>query len=82
MVDYSSRDSPYRPNEKHGDEYSPHIANTLRSLKKYIRSCKEDNDRIIQSQEILAKEEEKQAEVNVVFLWILSNLQRHGPLRT
>lgn len=51
MVDYKSHDSPYMSVEKQGDEYSPHIADTLRILKVEIRSCKEDNDRIIQSQE-------------------------------
>ena len=55
MVDYSSRDSPYRSNEKNGDEYSPHIADTLRSLMAEIRSCKADNDRIILSQERLSR---------------------------
>lgn len=44
MVDYNSRDSPYRPDEHHGEGYSPDIAKTLRSLKEEIRSCKDDND--------------------------------------
>ena len=48
MVDYSSCVSPYRSDKQHGDEYSPDIANTLISLKKEIRSCKVDNDKIIQ----------------------------------
>ena len=61
MVDYSSRDSPYRSNEKHGDQYSPHIADTLRSLKEEIRSFKVDKNKIILSQERLAKAQEKQA---------------------
>ena len=33
MVDYSSQDSPYRSYEQHGDEYSPHIEDSLRCLK-------------------------------------------------
>lgn len=33
MVDYISRDSPYKSDEQHGDEYPPHIADILRSLK-------------------------------------------------
>lgn len=50
MVDYSSCDSPYILDEKHGDGYSPSIEDTVRSLKLKIKSCKEDNDMIIQSQ--------------------------------
>jgi len=61
MVDYSSRDSPYKLDKKHGDEYSPHVTDTLRSLKAKIRSCKVDNDKIIPSQERLARAQEKQA---------------------
>lgn len=67
MVDYSPRDSPYRSDEKHDDEYSHHIEDKLRSLKQGFRSFKADNDRIIQSQERLARALEKQAEVNAVF---------------
>lgn len=55
MVDYTSHDSPYRSYKQHGDEWSPGIADTLRSLKQEIRSCKADNDRIIQSQERLSR---------------------------
>lgn len=47
MVDYSSRESPCRLDEQHGDGYSPDMADTLRSLKEEIQSCKEDNDIII-----------------------------------
>ncbi len=47
MVDYSSRDSPYRSDEQHGDEYSFDIVDTLRSLKATIISFKVDNDEII-----------------------------------
>lgn len=32
MVDYSSRDSPYKSGEQQGDEYSADIENTLRIL--------------------------------------------------
>jgi len=61
MVDYSSQDSPYGSDEKRGAGNSSNLADTLRSLKAEIRSCKEDNDKIMQAQE-------KQAEVNVVIL--------------
>ena len=44
MVDYNSRDCPYWSDEQHGDKYSPHIADTLRSLKEEIRSYKIDKD--------------------------------------
>lgn len=47
MVDLGSRDSPYRSDAKHGDEYSPDRVDTLRNLKVEIRSCKADNDKII-----------------------------------
>ena len=49
MVDYSSHDSPYRSVEQQGDEYSPDIADTLRSLKVEIKSCKVYNDKIFES---------------------------------
>ena len=49
MVDYSSRDSPYRSYEQHGDEYYPDMEDTLRSLKVEIKSCKANNDKLIQS---------------------------------
>lgn len=48
MVDYNSCDSSYSLDEQHGNEHSPDIADTLRALKEKIKSCKEDNDRIIQ----------------------------------
>jgi len=76
MVEYSSRDSPYILDEKHGDEYSPHKENSLRSLKVEKRSCKANNNRIIQSQERLARAQDKQEEVNEVILQSLSYLQR------
>jgi len=53
---------------KHGDEYSPDIVDTLRSLKLKIGSCKADNDRIIHSYEILSREQEKQVEANAMIL--------------
>lgn len=68
VVDYSSCDSRYRSYEQHRDEYSPHIADTLRSLKVEIRSWKADNDMVIQSQERLSREKENQVEVNAVIL--------------
>ena len=49
MVDDNSWDSRYRSHEKPRDEYSPDIENTLRFLKAKIRSCEEDNDKIIES---------------------------------
>jgi len=55
MVDYSSQDSPYILDENHGDGYSLDIVDTLRSLKAGIRICKEDNDKMIQSQERLVR---------------------------
>lgn len=68
MLEYISRDSPYRSDEQHCDDYSLDIANTLRSLKAQNISFKEDNDRIIQSQERLARSEENKVEVNAVVL--------------
>jgi len=68
MVDYSSWDSLYRSNEKHKEEYSPDIADILRILKAEIKSCKEDNDMIIQSQDRLARAQEKQVEFDAVIL--------------
>lgn len=58
---YSSRDSPYRSYEKPRDNYSPDMSDPLRSLKRKMKSCKADNERIIQSQEKLAREHEKKA---------------------
>ena len=72
MVDY--KDSPYESEEQHGVGNSSNLAVTLRSLKEEIRSCKEDNYRIIQAQE-------KQANVNVILLQSLSDLQRQGSLQ-
>jgi len=65
MVDYV--ESPYKSDEKCGVGYSFDLANTLRSLKEEIRSCKADNDRIIQAQE-------KQGEVKAILLQNLSDL--------
>lgn len=65
MVDYSSQDSSYRQDEKHGGRHSSDLENTLRSLNVEIRSFKVDNGRIIQ-------EKEKQVKFNVVILQILS----------
>lgn len=86
MVEDSSYDSPYRLEEKsvgweksvrqQGEGESPDLANTLRSLKAEIISCKADNERLIEPQERLAKPQEKQAEVNVVILQSLSDLQK------
>lgn len=70
MVDYKY--SPYESDEQSGG-HSYDLADTLRSLKKEIRSCKVDNDRTIKAQE-------KQAEVNAILLQSLSELQWQGPL--
>jgi len=59
MVDY--KDSPYESEEKYGFGNSSNLGVTLRSLKEEIRSCKENNDRIIQARE-------KQEEINAVIL--------------
>ena len=56
MVDY--KDSPYELDEYHGG-HSLDLADMLRSLKEEIRSCKENNDKIIHAQE-------KQVEVNEI----------------
>ena len=66
MADYKYY--PYESDEQHGVGYSSYFSNTLRSLKEEIRSCKADNDRIIQAQE-------KQAEVNAMILQRFSELQ-------
>lgn len=59
MVDYSSHESPYISVEKQGEEYSPGVADTLRSLRAKIRSCKADNCRLVEAQERLARAQEK-----------------------
>ena len=59
MVNY--RDSPYESEEQYGVGNSLDLAVTLRSLKEDIRSCKADNERIIQTQE-------KHAKVNAILL--------------
>ena len=71
MVYYSSQDSPYGSDENRGLENSSDLADTLRRLKQEIRSCKVDNDKIMQV-------EDKQVEVNVVILQNLLELQRQG----
>ena len=68
VVDYNSRDSPYILVGQQGDEYSLTIANTLRSLRAEIKSCKVDNDRLVEAQERLARAHEKHVEVNTVIL--------------
>ena len=45
MVDY--KDSSYESEEKYGVHNSFNLADTLRSLKEEIRSCKKNNDRIM-----------------------------------
>lgn len=65
MVEYSSHESPYniyvnsyeldRSVEQQGDDYSPDIVDTLRSLKEEIKSCKEDNSKLIEEHEIFSR---------------------------
>jgi len=45
VVDYV--ESPYALDELCGVGHTSNLADTLRSLKEEIRSCKEDNDQII-----------------------------------
>ena len=78
MVDYNSRDSPYILVGQQGDGYSPNIADALRILREDNRSHEAKNDKLIEAQKILARAQEKQAEVNVVILHSLSDLQRQG----
>ena len=66
MVEY--KNSPYESNKQYGVGNSSDLVDTLRILKEEIRSCKVDNDRIMQ-------EKEKQVEVNAMILQSLSNLQ-------
>jgi len=65
MFDY--RYSPYESEEKYGVGNPSNLEFTLRSLKEEIRSCKAENDRIIQSQT-------KLVEVDVVILQSSSDL--------
>lgn len=44
------------------------ITDTLRSLKSNIRSCKEDNEGIIQSQERLSRAQEKELKSNAIII--------------
>lgn len=66
MVDY--KESPYELEENYGVGNSSNLAFTLRSLKEEIKSCKEYNDIIILAQE-------KLVEVNMVIIYIFSDLQ-------
>ena len=66
MVDYI--DSLYESYEQHGVGHSYELADTMIILKEEIRSCKEDNEKIMQGKE-------NQEEVNVVILQSLSKLQ-------
>jgi len=70
MIDYNSHESSYRPyvnsmeGERSighlGEEYSPDIVDTLRSLRVDIRSCKVDNNKLIEAQKRLVRAQEKQ----------------------
>lgn len=59
MVEY--KDSHYESEQQHCVGNSSDLAVTLRNLKEDKRSCKADNDQIIQAQE-------KQTEVNSILL--------------
>jgi hypothetical protein len=50
-------------------ETPPDLAETVRSLRAELQSCKADNERLI-------KEQEKQTEINAVLLQSLSDIQR------
>ena len=67
IVDY--KDSPYESEEQYGVGNSSDLTITLGSLKEEIRSCKVDNDIIIEAQE-------KLAEVNAFILQSLSYFHR------
>ena len=61
--------------ERRAVETPSDLTETVRSLMVELQSCKVDNKRLI-------KEQEKQTEINVVLLHILSDIQRqlqHGP---
>ena len=58
MVD--NKDSPYESDEQRGGHYFD-LTDTFRSLKEEIRSCKANNDMIIQAQE-------KHREINAILL--------------
>lgn len=45
MVDYKY--FPYESEEEYGDGYTSNLAGTLISLKEEIKTCKENNERII-----------------------------------
>ena len=65
VVDYI--ESPYASAGWRGVGQLSDLEDTLRSLKEEIRSCKVDNDKIMQAQE-------KQAEVNAILLQSFSEL--------
>jgi hypothetical protein len=61
--------------ERRAVETPPDLAKTIKSLMVKLQSCKADNERLI-------KEQEKQMEINVVLLQILSDIKRqlqYGP---
>jgi hypothetical protein len=55
--------------ERRAVETPPDLAETVRSLRAELQSCKADNERLI-------KEQEKQTEINAVLLQSLSDIQR------
>ena len=68
MVDNKSHDTSYRLDGKHGEEYSPSIASTLRCSRVDIGSFKEYNDRLVEAKEILSMSQENEVEVNAMIL--------------
>jgi hypothetical protein len=55
--------------ERRAVETPPDLAETIRSLRAELQSCKADNERLI-------KEKEKQTKINIVLLQILSDIYR------
>jgi hypothetical protein len=62
-----NRDEEY--DERRAMETPPDLVETVRSLRAELQIWKDDNERLI-------KEKEKQTEINVVLLQILSNIQK------
>lgn len=88
MVGYSPHYSTYKPDvnsmewerlvEQQGENYSLDLADTLRSLRPEIRSCKADNNMLIEAREVLARAQEKKVQVSAMILQSLSKLQKQG----
>jgi hypothetical protein len=65
---YEARDDSHNRDEEYAErravETPPDLAETVRSLRDELQSCKVDNEKLI-------KEQEKQIEINAVLLQIL-----------